>query len=126
MLLISGCGDPGLLLVIPIGHVAGPPSITSYQFTQDSVAEFIDGSVDFYAPDADIDTITVAVFDSRNRVISRTTTKRNLQGLIRGRIFFSIDYATYPADPYAYSFRIYLTDFNGFSSNQVEDIFRVP
>lgn len=126
MLVISGCGEASVAVVIPLEHVISPPTITSYQFTKDPVAEFIDGSVSFYAPDSDIDTITVAVFDSGGYEISRTTTALNLRGVAQGTVPFSIDYVTYPSAAYAYTFSIYLTDFNGYPSNQIVDTFRVP
>jgi hypothetical protein len=126
MLIMTGCGDGAVSVYVPVEPVISPPSITSYGFTKDRVAEYIDGSVEFFAPDSDIDTITVAVFDPYNRVISRTTTRRNLQGVTRGTIFFSIDYAAYPSDAYPYSFSVYLSDFNGYTSNQAYDSFYVP
>jgi hypothetical protein len=126
MLVMSGCGDASVAVVIPIGPVIQPPSITSHQFSKDPVTEFIDGSVDFYAPDSDIDTMTVVVFDPRGYEISRSQTLINLTGVVQGTIPFSIDYATYPSDTYAYTFSIYLTDFNGNTSNQAVDTFWVP
>jgi hypothetical protein len=119
MLVISGCGDASG----PYYHYY-PPAITSYQFTKDIVAEFIDGSIDFYAPDSDIDTMTVTVFNSRGIQISRTRKLIDLPRVIEGTIFFSIDYLTYPADTYTFS--IILTDFNGLTSNEIVDVFRVP
>jgi len=123
MLVMSGCGDGTVSVIIPIIPAASP-SITSYQFTKDTVAEFIDGSVDFHAPDSDIDTITITVFNSSGFQVARTTIALNLPGVIFGTIPFSIDYATYPAD--LYTFSIFLTDFNGNTSNQVVDTFSVP
>lgn len=126
MLLMSGCGDGSVAVVIPIGPVISPPSITSHQFTKDPVAEFIDGSVTFYAPDTDIDKMTVVVFDPRGYEISRSTTLIYLAGTTWGTIPFSIDYATYPSEFYPYTFSVYLTDFNGYTSNQAVDTFYVP
>lgn len=125
-LLLAGCGDGSVSVYVPIGPVINPPAITSYQFTKDRISEFIDVSVTFYAPDSDIDTVTVTVFDPNNQVISRTTTRRNLQGVVNGTIFTSIDYASYPSSPYRYSFSVYVTDFNGYTSNLISDWFYVP
>jgi hypothetical protein len=124
MLAMSGCGGGSVEVVVPIGPE--PPSITSHQFTKDPVAEFIDGSVAFYAPDSDIDTMTVVVYDPRGREISRSQTVINLPGAVHGTIPFSIDYATFPSEVYAYTFSIYLTDFKGNTSNQAVDTFFVP
>jgi hypothetical protein len=123
VLLLSGCGDASISVVIPI-TLADPPTITSHQFTKNTATEFINGSVDFFAPDSDIDTITIAVFDSRGVLVTRTRTAVNLPRVSRGTIFFSIDYVTFPADTFTFS--IFLTDFNGNSSNQIADTFRVP
>jgi hypothetical protein len=116
MLVVTGCGRETIAV--------NPPTITTYQFTKDAVNEFIDGSVGFYAPDSDIDSMTVAVFDSRGYEIARTKTFLSLRGVTHGTIFFSIDYITYPADRFTFS--IYLTDFNGYTSNQAVDTFLVP
>jgi hypothetical protein len=124
MLSIAGCGDSSVSVVIPIVPIIQPPSITSYQFTKNTATEFVNGTVDFYAPDTDIDTITITVFDSRGFEIARKRTIVNLAGVVRGTIPFSIDYLTFPIDTYTFS--IYLTDFNGNISNQVVDTFRVP
>jgi len=123
MLVMSGCGEVSISVAIPI-IPSEPPTITSYQFTKNTATEFINGSVDFFAPDSDIDTITIAVFDSRGFQVARTTTALNLPGVINGTVFFSIDYRTYPADMFTFS--IFLTDFNGNTSNQIVDVFRVP
>lgn len=124
MLVLSGCGDATVGVVVPIGPVISPPTITSYQFTQDRVAEFIDGSVSFFAPDSDIDTMTVTVFDSRGNLQSRITSFPNFPGAIQGTIPFSIDYFTFPNGTFTFS--IFLTDFNGNTSNLVVDSFRIP
>lgn len=113
MLVMSACGDSSVTVVVPLE----PPSITSFEFIQDRTTEFIVGSVNFFAPDSDIDTMTVAVFDSRGFQISRTTTLIDLPNVIRGTIPFSIDYFTFPAGTFTFS--VFLTDFNGFTSNQV-------
>lgn len=121
ILVMAGCGDGSISVVVP---VVEPPSITSYQFTQDRSVEFIDGSVNFFAPDSDIDTIIVTVFDSRGFEVSRTKAIQDLPGVIRGTIFFSIDYFTYPIGTFTFS--IFLTDFNGNTSNLIVDTFSVP
>lgn len=114
---LSGCGETTTVTV-------NPPSITSYRFTKDAVTEYIDGNAGYFAPDSDIDSMTVVVFDSRGFEISRTKTFLNLPGITQGTVFFSIDYLTYPADKFTFS--IYLTDFNGYTSNQIVDTFQVP
>jgi len=126
MLVMSGCGDASVAVYIPLEPLASPPSITTYRFTKDPVTEFIDGSVDFYAPDSDIDTITVVVFDPRGFEISRSVRVFDFRGAVWGTIPFSIDYVTFPSTALAYTFSIYLTDFNGNTSNQAVDLFRVP
>lgn len=115
---LSGCGDPSVAV--------NPPSITSYQFSKDALNEYINGSVDYYAPDSDIDSMTVVVYDSLGHERSRTKTLINHPGVTQGNIPFSIDYLTFPSDAYAYTFSIYLTDFNGYTSNQAVDIFFIP
>jgi hypothetical protein len=124
MLVMSGCGGGSVEVVVPIGP--SPPLITSYGFTKDTVREFVDGSVAFYAPDSDIDTMTVVVFNPRGIEISRTQTLINLPGTAHGTIPFSIDYAAFPSEAFAYTFSIYLTDFNGNTSSQAVDTFFVP
>lgn len=120
-LLMSGCGGSSVTVVVP---VIEPPTITSYEFTQDRAEEFIQGSLDFTAPDSDIDTISIVVFGSRGNEISRTTTAVDLPEVTSGTILFSIDYITFPNDTYTFS--IILTDFNGHTSNEIVDTFSVP
>jgi hypothetical protein len=122
MLVMSGCGGSTETVVVP-----EPPSISLNQFTKDTAAEFIDGSIDFFAPDSDADTITVAVFDSSGAVVFRKETLLNLQDVfdvIRGTVPFSIDYVTYPAGTFTFS--IFVTDVNGNTSNLVVNAFSVP
>lgn len=121
-LTISGCGDGSVAVFIPIGPAS--PELVLNQFTKDRVAEFVDGSVEFYAPDVDLDTMTVAVYDSLGGVMSRTTKVLDYPHTVRGMIPFSIDYLHYPAD--RYYFIIYVTDFNGNTSNLISDTFSVP
>jgi hypothetical protein len=126
MLMLSGCGDATVSVFIPIGPLIDPPEITSFQFTKNPATELIDGSVNFYAPDSDIDTMTVVVFDPRGYEISRSKTFIYQAGVVWGTIPFRIDYYYYPSDIFAYTFSIYLTDFNGNTSNQAVDTFYVP
>lgn len=126
VLAMTGCGGGSVEVVIPLEPVIQPPSITSYQFTKNVATEFVNGSVTFYAPDSDIDTITVVAIDPWGHERSRTTTLINLPHTVQGTIPFSIDYATFPSEVRAYTFSIYLTDFNGNTSNQVVDTFFVP
>ena len=70
--------------------------------------------------------MTVVAIDPRGYEISRTVTGLGLRGVTEGSIPFSIDYATFPSEVHAYTFSIYLTDFNGSTSNQVVDTFFVP
>jgi hypothetical protein len=123
MLAVSGCGDTSIAVVVP---VISSPSITSHVFTQDRVAELISGSVAFQAPDSDIDTMTVVALDPRGLEASKSVVLINLPGVIQGTIPFSINYRTFPSETFAYTFIIYLTDFNGNRSNQAVDAFFVP
>lgn len=70
--------------------------------------------------------MTVVAFDSRGFERSRTITLIHLPGAVRGTIPFSIDYHTFPSDAFAYTFSVYLTDFNGLTSNQGAGTFLVP
>jgi hypothetical protein len=119
-LVMSGCGDATVAVVVPLE----PPSITSTRFTQDTVDEFIDGSIDFFAPDSDIDTMTVEVFDSSGFAIFRRESLLNLPGVIQGIVPFSIGYVNFLNDTFTFS--IFLTDFNGNTSNRAEGTFSVP
>lgn len=122
MLAMTGCGGGSVEVVVPV-----EPSITLNPFSQDRVSEFIFGSVDFYAPDSDIDSMTVVAYDARGIQWSRTNTSINLPDVIRGTIPFSIDYNSFPSDFNApYTFSVYLTDFNGMTSNQAVGTFFVP
>ena len=125
MLVMSGCGGGSVEVFVPLGPVISPPTITAYRFIKDPVTEFIDGSVDFYAPDSDIDTMTVAVFDSGGSLISRTTTLINLQA-VTGRIPFSIGYGNRAFLVDTLTLSVYLTDFNGLTSNVAVTTFLVP
>lgn len=115
---LSGCGDSSVAV--------NPPSITSYQFSKDALHEYINGNVDYFAPDSDIYSMTVVVYDSLGHEHSRTNTLISHPGVAQGNIPFSIDYVTFPSDAYAYTFSIYLTDINGYTSNQAVDTFYIP
>lgn len=122
-LVMAGCGG-SVEVTVPIGPE--PPSITLDGFTKNTSTEYISGSVHFYAPDSDIDSITTVVYNSGGYEISRVKTLLYLSGISAGTIPFSIDYVTYPSDFYAYTFSVYLTDFNGYTSNQAVGTFYVP
>ncbi|HIJ81336.1 MAG TPA: hypothetical protein HPP76_06485 [Desulfuromonadales bacterium] len=123
-LFISGCGSSATVTVdIPV-YGSAWPSITSYEFSKDRDKYFIVGNVNFYAPDSDIDTMTINVFDSRGASVYRVKNVINRPGISRGTIPFSIDYINFANETHTLS--IYLTDFNGNTSNQVVDTFRVP
>lgn len=124
MLTATGCGSSvSVGVTIPIDLIESP-SITSSRFSQDLNNQFIDGTVDFYAPDADIDTITIAVVDSNGFLIERQVTPViGYGGVVTGTISFTIDYITYPSG--IYTFTVYLTDSDGFISNSIFGTFRV-
>lgn len=110
-------------MTIPVDLVESP-SITSSRFSQDLVNRFIDGVVEFYALDADIDTITIAVVDSRGSLIERRIIPViGYGGVVTGTISFTIDYLTYPSG--VYIFTVYLTDSDGFISNSIYGTFGV-
>jgi len=121
MLVMSGCGDDDVVVVVP---VADPPTITFLEFSKNPATELVIGSIDFIAPDSDIDTMTVTVIDSRGLEVARSTTLINLPNVVTGTIPFTIDYFNLLNDTYTFS--IFLTDFNGNISNQVVDVFVVP
>lgn len=124
MLVLSGCGGGRVEVVVPVGPE--PPSITSHSFTKNTATEFIYGEVTFYAPDSDIYSMTVVAIGPRGNEVSRTKTYPDRTGVIQGTIPFSIDYYNFPSGVYPYTFSIYLTDFNGYTSNQAVDTFYVP
>ncbi|MBL0225349.1 MAG: hypothetical protein IPQ16_07165 [Geobacteraceae bacterium] len=124
VLALAGCGsEVSVVIPIPVPIIT-PPSITYSQYTQDTVNRFVDGSVDFYAPYSDIDTITITVVDSRGFVVERAVTPvPGLTGITTGTISFSIDYLLYRPDTYTFS--VYLTDRAGYFSNVIYGTFRV-
>jgi hypothetical protein len=126
LLAMTGCGGGSVEVSGPVGPVAYAPSVTLNGFTKDTLYEILDGSVSFYAPDSDIDTMTVVAINPAGYEVSRTVKLINLPGVIQGTIPFSIDYHTFPSSGYAYTFSVYLTDFHGYTSNQAVDIFWVP
>ena len=123
MIGLAGCGSEiSVVVPIPIPIIV-PPSITSSQFSQDTANFFVNGSIDFYAPDFDLDTMTVSVVDSRGGVAERTVrTLTGVAGRTSGTISFSIDYITYRPD--TYTFTIYVTDRAGYISNAIYGTFR--
>jgi len=122
MLLTAGCGSE-VTFVVPIPFLAAP-SITYYQYSQDSADLFVDGTVEFSAPGFDLNTITVSTVDSRGMVTEQTVTSLGaFNGISYGTIPFSIDYISYRPD--TYTFTIYLTDKAGYISNPVYGSFRV-
>jgi Asp/Glu/hydantoin racemase len=124
MLVVSSCGDATVSIFISSGSTINPPSITLNYYSMDSVNNIINGSVNCYAPESGIDTMTVAVFDSRGFDRVRMTTVLNIQGIMNGTIPFRINYFGYPAD--VYTFSLFLTDFNGYTSNIITGSFSVP
>lgn len=122
MLLTAGCGAE-VTFVVPI-PVLNAPTITFYQYSQDVTNAFVDGTVEFSAPDFDLDTITVSIVDSRGIVTEQSVASLGaFRGISRGTIPFSIDYINYR--PGIYSFTIYLTDKAGLISNPVYGSFIV-
>lgn len=123
MTMIAGCGSE-ISVALPIFYYESPPTITNYHHTQDVANSYVDGSVEFYAPDTDLDTITIIVNNSRGIEIEHTITSLgSFAGRSSGVISFSIDYINYRPDNY--TFTIYLTDRAGYMSNPVYGSFRV-
>lgn len=121
MFSIAGCGGD-ISVFIPIPIIISP-SITHNQYTQDMVNSFVDGTVDFYAPDHDLDTITITVFDSKGVLVANTVSSLGAYaGQSTGTISYSIDYLNYR--PENYTFSIYVTDRWGYLSNSVYGSFR--
>jgi hypothetical protein len=124
LLVMSGCGDTSVAILITSGSWAYPPSISMNYYSKDSVHKLITGSVSFYAPDSDVNTITISVFDSRGFDRIRSTSALFFPGVTSGTVPFRIDYAGYPDD--VYTFSIFVTDFNGYTSNLATGSFSVP
>lgn len=122
-LMIAGCGGGGTVEVyIP----PEPPTITLNDFSKDSYTEHINGNVSYFAPDSDIDSITIVVRNSSGYEMDSKNLRLNLADISSGTIPFSIDYYTYPSEYYPYIFSIYVTDFNGNVSNLLVETFYVP
>lgn len=122
MFLISGCGSE-ISVVWPIFQY-DPPTISDFIYSQDTVNSYVNGTVDFYAPDHDLDSIIISVRDSRGvEIQSIVTSLGGYSGQSAGTISFSIDYINYQPD--SYYFTIYLTDYWGYMSNPVYGSFSV-
>lgn len=120
---LAGCGGEVTVTVpLPI-HIITAPSIASYQFSQDRINYLVEGSVDYYAPDVDIDTITISATNSNGVVTNMTVTSLTNTIGSSGSIAFSIDYYSYSPD--TYTFTVYLTDKLGYISNPVYGTFRL-
>jgi hypothetical protein len=119
MTMIAGCGE-----LLPASSDYLPPKITTYHHTQDVLNSYVDGTLEFYAPDSDLDTITISVVNSRGTEIEHTITYlSSFAGRSSEAIYFTIDYINYRPDDYTYT--IYLTDRAGYMSNPVYGAFRV-
>lgn len=120
--LISGCGSE-ITVVWPIFQY-DPPTISDFIYSQDTVNSYVDGTVAFYAPDHDLDSITISVMDSGGVEVKRIVTSLGAySGQSAGTIPFSIDYFDYQPD--SYYFTIYVTDYWGYMSNPVYGSFSV-
>ena len=125
-LMLGGCGgevrvSASVPLEVPVVYA---PAVTTMDFSLDAARQFVVGSVDFSDPDADLDTMTVVVTDSRGFEVARTVTDlRSFFGYTGGVISFSIDYIAYL--PGTYDFTLYLTDRFGNLSNPVYGTFRI-
>lgn len=122
MTMIAGCGSE-VSIVLPL-YYDSLPEITTCHYTQDVVNSYVDGTVEFYAPDSDLGSITITVVNSRGTEIEHTITSLGaFAGRSSGTIPFTIDYIHYRPDDY--TFTIYLTDRAGYMSNPVYGSFRV-
>ena len=125
MLMLAGCGNElTVAAAVPVEEIYSP-SITAMQFSQDTVNKFVNGTVDFTAATADLDTMTIVVSDSMGREVYWTETDlRAFAGYVFGSLAFSIDYLALL--PGQYTFTIYLTDRIGNLSNPVFGTLLVP
>lgn len=125
MLMLTGCGNElTIAAAVPVEEIY-PPSITAMQFSQDDVNKFVNGTVDFTAATADLDTMTIVVSDSMGQEVYWTVTDLGaFAGYLYGSLAFSIDYLALL--PGQYTFTIYLTDRLGNLSNPVFGTVLVP
>ncbi len=117
MLALTGCGG---------GSSPIPPALGNLQYSQDLANAFlVDGLVDFSAPEADLDSMTVTVVDSiSNVVVSQFVLPLpQFSGLSAGTIPFSIDASQLPSGPY--SFSVQVIDVRGLLSNPLFGSFTV-
>ena len=70
--MIAGCGSE-ISVVLPV-YYDSSPTITTFHHTQDVVNSYVDGTVEFYAPDRDLDSISITVVNSRGVEIEHTIT----------------------------------------------------
>ncbi|AJE04803.1 hypothetical protein [Geobacter pickeringii] len=125
-IMLAGCGSEVQVsatvpVVVPV--VSGP-GIDSMSFSLDTARHFVVGAVNFSAPHADLDSMTIVVADNRGQEVARTLTDlRSFAGYAAGTISFSIDYIAYL--PGTYTFTLYLTDRTGLLSNPVYGTFVV-
>jgi len=125
MLMLTGCGNElTVAAAVPIEEIY-PPSIEAMQFSQDTVNKYVNGTVDFTAATADLDSMTIVVSDSMGREVYWTVTDlRAFAGYVYGSLAFSIDYLALL--PGQYTFTIYLTDRLDNLSNPVYGTLLVP
>ncbi len=125
MLMLTGCGNElTVAAAVPIEEIY-PPSITAMQFSQDTVNKYVNGTVDFTAATADLETMTIVVSDSMGREVYWTVTDLEaFAGYLYGSLDFSIDYLALL--PGQYTFTIYLTDRLDNLSNPVFGTLLVP
>jgi hypothetical protein len=129
VLFSGGCGSDVTAVIstgsgIIVISSGSEPTIQNLQYSQDVAGHMVYGTVDFYAPDANLDVMTISVMDSRGYLRSRVV--RDLAafgGVISGRLPFSFGYAAYPPD--IYTFTIFVSDWAGHSSNPVYGSFTV-
>ncbi|MBP1753020.1 MAG: hypothetical protein H6Q57_1856 [Geobacteraceae bacterium] len=123
-MLCSSCGGE-VAIVINI------PGISLIYYSPDSAvpgqgagAATSAVTLDFYAPDADISTLTVSVVDSRGFPVTKTVMPLSgYSGAESGTIAFSIDFSTAVIETYTFS--VFITDNRGYVSNTVFGTFRV-
>lgn len=117
MLALSGCGG---------SSSPTPPALGNLQYSQDQVNPFVvDGVVDFSAPEADLDSMTVTVVDSISGVVVSqfVLPLPQFSGLSAGTIPFVIDASQLPSGPY--SFSVQVIDVRGLLSNPLFGSFTV-